>query len=95
MAVLPMHNPAATLTPAQVFVRLGVRAAVMSSLQSAGVVLLAQRSPWCLVTAFLISWLWIANTRDTVDYRQPGVRLAYASGGMVGCGLVLLVARYL
>ena len=89
---LAVQNPIPTLTPAQVYVRLGVRAAIMSSLQSAGVVLLAQRSPWCLLTAFLISWLWIANTRDSVDYRQPGVRLAYASGGMVGCALVLLAA---
>ena len=78
-----------------VYRRLYVRAAVMSALQSAGVVLLAQRSPWCVLTAFLISWLWIANTRDSVDYRHPGVRLAYALGGASGAGLVLLAVYFI
>jgi hypothetical protein len=64
----------------------------MSGLQSAGILFLASRSPACLATSFLISWLWIGNTRDSVDYRQPGVRLAFALGGAAGTLLVLGLA---
>ena len=88
-------NPAPVLTPAQVCVRLFCRAMVMSLLQSSGVVLLALRSPWCILTGIAISYLWIGNTRDSVDYRQRSVRIAYALGGGAGAGLVVLVARYL
>ena len=92
-------NPAPVLTSAQVVfgvgLRLFCRAAVMSCLQSSGVVLLANRSWWCILTGIAISYLWIGNTRDSVDYRQRSVRIAYALGGGSGAGLVLAVARWL
>ena len=68
------------------------RAFAMSLLQSSGVVLLARHSPWALVTAFLISYLWISATRLSVDHRQRGTRVAYGLGGFAGAAVTLTVA---
>lgn len=70
--------------------RLFRRAFAVSLVQAAGVVLIAQSSPFALCTAFAINWLWIGNIRDGTDYRQPSVRWAYALGASCGTGAVLL-----
>ncbi len=74
---------------------MALRALAISGLQSAGVILLTHLSPYALVTSLLINWLWIGNTRDSVDYRLWPVRLAYAVGGACGAGLSLLLARWI
>ena len=77
---------------ARIWRALFLRAFSMSLLQSLGVVLLARHSWWSLVTAFLISYLWIANTRLSVDHRQRGTRLAYGLGGCLGAAVTLSIA---
>jgi hypothetical protein len=74
----------------RVLAGLFLRAFVLSLLQSAGVVLIAQLHPASLVTAF--NYLWIGATRQSVDYRQPWTRTAYGLGGMCGCLVTLLAA---
>lgn len=95
VAVLPMHNPAATLTPAQVFVRLACRSCGMAVLQASGVYLIAHGSLWAGATGFLISLNWIAASRAGNDHRLRGSAIAYGVGGGIGSLVVVLVARYL
>ena len=95
MLRLAVENPVRQLTAGQVRLRLFYRAATMSLLQSAGIVALAQSSPWAMATSFAISFWWITATRESVDYRVPWGRFSYGLGGAGGVGLVLLVARYL
>jgi hypothetical protein len=78
-----------------VLVGLAARAAAISLLQSAGIVLIARASPWALLTAFLISWQWASNSRAVVDYRIRGSRTAYAVGGCCGTALTLAVAWWM
>ena len=73
-------------------VNLCLRAALMSLLQSAGVVLLARHSPWALATAFTISYWWASNSRTIVLGRSRVEQVAYGLGGALGCGLTLLFA---
>lgn len=75
--------------------RLFLRAAAMSTMQSAGVVLLAQYSLAAVVTSSLIAWNWIGASRDSVDYRLPWSRFWYGAGGGAGAALVLAAARWL
>lgn len=90
--MLPLANPVPTLSPAQIYVRLFCRSLVMTSLQGGGIVLFADRSWFALLTAFWIGILWTRNVTDTVDYRHPFVRLAYALGAVAGAALVLTCA---
>jgi hypothetical protein len=78
-----------------VYLALFGRAFCMSLLQSAGVVLLAKHSMWSVVTAFLISYLWISATRLSVDHRERGTRIAYGLGGGMGAAVTLAVAGLL
>ncbi len=87
-----MKGISLALTDGQIRVKLFLRAATISVVQAGGVVLASKLSKWGLVTAFLISWLWIGNTRDSVDHRPSWSRFAYGLGGMAGYGIVLLVA---
>ena len=74
-------------------VNLFLRAASMSLLQSAGVVLLARGSAYSLVTAFLISYLWAGNSRAIVVGRSRAEQVAYGCGGLIGAGITLWLAR--
>jgi hypothetical protein len=65
----------------------------MSLLQSAGVVLLAQHSPWALATAFLISYQWAGNSRAIVVGRSRLEQVAYGLGGLAGAGVTLWASR--
>jgi hypothetical protein len=81
-----------TLPPSASAVLAGLflRAFTLSLLQSAGVVLIAHLHPAALATSFMINYLWIGATRQSVDYRQPWTRAAYGFGGMCGCLVTLL-----
>jgi hypothetical protein len=56
----------------------------MSVIQSGGVYYAAQLHPAGLITAYLISWQWIGNSRAAVDIRPRFSRVAYGLGGAVG-----------
>lgn len=88
-------DPAPTLTPAQVFVRLAARAYIMAVLQAGGVWLIAHGSLLAGVTGFLISYNWAAASQDASLYRIRGSRLAYGAGGSLGTMTVLALARFL
>ena len=89
--MIPIRNPAPVLSVNQVRFRLFYRAATMSLLQSAGIVALASKSPWAMVTSFAISFWWVTATRESVDYRVPWGRVCYGLGGAFGVGIVLAV----
>ncbi len=85
--------PPLVSSPSARLCNLFLRAALMSVLQSGGVVLLAGRSPYALATAFLISYQWSSNSRAIVDHRLRGSRVAYGLGGAAGCALTLWLTR--
>ena len=69
------------------------RAAFVTCIQGAGVVAFAGRHWWAVITAGIIQLVWASNVRDVVDYRNPGVRIAFTMGGMFGAAVVLWFAR--
>ena len=85
-----MKGISLALTPAQVRVKLFLRACTMSILNATGIWLIAHGEYWCGVTGFLIAWNWTNATRDVNDHRVPYSRLSYAIGG--GAGAILAVA---
>lgn len=89
------HRPAQLTRPRYAsahLVNLFLRAASMSLLQSAGVVLLAKHSPWALATAFAISYLWAGNSRAVVVGRSRIEQVAYGLGGLAGASITLWAA---
>ena len=92
---LAVTNPAPTLTPAQVFVRLASRAYLMAILQAGGVWLIAHGSLWAGATGFLISYNWIQASRSGNDHRIRGSAFAYGVGGSLGTISVLAAVKFL
>jgi hypothetical protein len=93
--LVPIRNPIARLSDAQMRAKLFTRALSMSLLQASGVYLIAHGSLWAGVTGFLISLNWISAARDGNDHRVPFARLAYAAGGSLGTVLALLGSQAL
>lgn len=65
------------------------RAALISLLQSAGVVLLARHSWWGLATAFCIGYQWAGNSRAIVVGRSRVEQICYGVGVAAGTAVTL------
>ena len=92
MLKLAVTNPVVTLSPAQIYVRLCLRAYGMALLQAGGVALIAHGSWLAGLTGFLISYNWLGAAQDGALYRIPYSRMAYGVGGGLGTLTVIAVA---
>ena len=90
-----VERPSFGLTPAQMRLRLFLRAFSMSILQASGVYFIAHGSLLAGFTGFLISWNWAGATRDVGDHRPSFSRVAYALGGSLGTLIALLGSQAL